>query len=334
MLEVKVGAGTSLDTVRPCSSITVGVSVRQDQTEVEEGRVEHTWTLHKDDVPLSNVPPHVCAVLEDVLLDAAVGSEVTVVDEIAGVHLKLTVKHADQKGLLRALMTADTHAHLAKRFKGNGVILFKNQQTYWAARSFSKCIQHLVLFKELHQLPLEGELGPLYDAAYSNLAECHLRLGRPFVYACAPAKRHAFHTMASVCCDKVLEVDADDPVHTKARFRKAKAERINGQPDVSIELLTRILQKDPGNKAAQQELQRAEADMARQRRREAAMYAGMFAAKPDTPKHAADKQEEVGGGRVVDSRPSAREQGTGADGADGADGDGGDKEGEVQHASS
>ncbi len=46
---------------------------------------------------VSNVPPHVCAVLEDVLLDAAVGSEVTVVDEIAGVHLKLTVKHADQK---------------------------------------------------------------------------------------------------------------------------------------------------------------------------------------------------------------------------------------------
>uniref|UniRef100_A0A5F8HGQ8 FKBP prolyl isomerase like n=1 Tax=Monodelphis domestica TaxID=13616 RepID=A0A5F8HGQ8_MONDO len=90
---------------------------------------------------------------------------------------------------------------------------------------------------------LASEERQLLDAKriilHANLAACQLQLGQP--------------TLAAQSCDRVLE---RDPRHVKALYRRGVARAAFGELDGAAADLRRVLELEPGNRAAREELGR------------------------------------------------------------------------------
>eukprot|EP00043_Microstomoeca_roanoka_P016054 m.161712 g.161712 ORF g.161712 m.161712 type:complete len:168 (-) comp16380_c0_seq4:137-640(-) len=143
MLRVHCERGKSTVAVRPLARIAVEYTLtEQEADKAEEAQAEDksdtiasesneqsasaAWTLLDDAFPaLANAPASMLLVAEDALLDANVGACISVSSPNDSLTLRLTIVDTDHKALLRALLPAEAHQKLARRFKENGVVLFK-----------------------------------------------------------------------------------------------------------------------------------------------------------------------------------------------------------------
>ncbi|XP_051852280.1 FK506-binding protein-like isoform X1 [Antechinus flavipes] len=120
---------------------------------------------------------------------------------------------------------------LASEERARGTELFRAGNPEAAARCYSRALRLLMT------LPPPGP--PDRTILHANLAACQLQLGQP--------------TLAAQSCDRVLE---RDPRHVKALYRRGVARAAFGELDGAADDLRRVLEVEPGNRAAREELGR------------------------------------------------------------------------------
>ncbi|TYZ57788.1 hypothetical protein PybrP1_003247 [[Pythium] brassicae (nom. inval.)] len=112
-----------------------------------------------------------------------------------------------------------------------------------------------------------AQIRELKIAAWANMAFCHVKLG---------PERAA---KALECCEKVL---AEDPSHSKARFRKAQALAQLRHFERALAVLADLARAEPKNGAVRAELRRVQQlkkqDDDAARAKEKSAFANMFAA--------------------------------------------------------
>ncbi|XP_056673912.1 FK506-binding protein-like isoform X2 [Monodelphis domestica] len=120
---------------------------------------------------------------------------------------------------------------LASEERVRGTELFRAGNPEAAARCYGRALRLLLT------LPPPGP--PERIILHANLAACQLQLGQP--------------TLAAQSCDRVLE---RDPRHVKALYRRGVARAAFGELDGAAADLRRVLELEPGNRAAREELGR------------------------------------------------------------------------------
>ncbi|XP_074167467.1 FK506-binding protein-like isoform X2 [Sminthopsis crassicaudata] len=120
---------------------------------------------------------------------------------------------------------------LASEERARGTELFRAGNPEAAARCYSRALRLLMT------LPPPGP--PDRTILHANLAACQLQLGQP--------------TLAAQSCDRVLE---RDPRHVKALYRRGVARAAFGELDGAAADLRMVLEVEPGNRAAREELGR------------------------------------------------------------------------------
>ncbi|XP_036624709.1 FK506-binding protein-like [Trichosurus vulpecula] len=120
---------------------------------------------------------------------------------------------------------------LASEERARGTELFRAGNPEAAARCYGRALRLLLT------LPPPGP--PDRTILHANLAACQLQLGLP--------------TLAAQSCDRVLE---RDPRHVKALYRRGVARAAFGELDGAAADLRRVLEVEPGNRAAREELGR------------------------------------------------------------------------------
>ncbi|XP_068929431.1 FK506-binding protein-like isoform X2 [Petaurus breviceps papuanus] len=120
---------------------------------------------------------------------------------------------------------------LASEERARGTELFRAGNPEAAARCYGRALRLLLT------LPPPGP--PDRTILHANLAACQLQLGQP--------------TLAAQSCDRVLE---RDPRHVKALYRRGVARAAFGELDGAAADLRRVLEVEPGNRAAKEELGR------------------------------------------------------------------------------
>ncbi|KAK2147711.1 hypothetical protein LSH36_540g01046, partial [Paralvinella palmiformis] len=158
--------------------------------------------------------------------------------------------------------------------KQKGTDYFKQGKFSMAKKYYKKIVDYLESDKTL-----EGEekekCNSLLLAGHLNLAMCCLKLGQDH-----DAMDH---------CDKALELD---PKSEKGLFRRGSARMAMKDYPEAIEDFNKVLELDPNNKAAKNQVLVANAKIREVREREKKIYAGMFQkfAQADAKKEAAEKQ--------------------------------------------
>ncbi|KAM9000625.1 FK506-binding protein-like isoform X2 [Sarcophilus harrisii] len=128
-------------------------------------------------------------------------------------------------------LTVREKEELASEERARGTELFRAGNPEAAARCYSRALRLLMT------LPPPGPADR--TILHANLAACQLQLGQP--------------TLAAQSCDRVLE---RDPRHVKALYRRGVARAAFGELDGAADDLRRVLEVEPGNRAAREELGR------------------------------------------------------------------------------
>ncbi|XP_014445568.1 FK506-binding protein-like [Tupaia chinensis] len=118
---------------------------------------------------------------------------------------------------------------LAREERTRGTELFRAGNPEGAARCYGRALRLLLT------LPPPGP--PERTVLHANLAACQLLLGQP--------------QLAARSCDRVLE---QEPGHVKALYRRGVAQAALGNLEKAIADLKKVLEVDPKNRAAQEEL--------------------------------------------------------------------------------
>jgi len=167
----------------------------------------------------------------------------------------------------------------AQKAKERGTLFFKDEKFNLATRQYKNIVNFLKT-----EASLEGDDEELRKslllAAYLNQALCHLKLNDPVV-----AKRHA---------DDAIELSANNP---KAYYRRGLANLgIKEAYDAKDDFL-KVLEIEPDNKAAKQQLTVCEKLIRQHKEREKQVYSKMFEkfAKLDTAKEQAELRKQPNG---------------------------------------
>ncbi|XP_067829772.1 FK506-binding protein-like [Heptranchias perlo] len=125
----------------------------------------------------------------------------------------------------------------AMHHKAKGTVQFKNGNLFGAARRYAKSLRLLVTVK--YDVPLEKgeEYNKVRSTLYSNLAACQI-------------KQNQFRNVIQNC-SKALEMDPDS---VKCLYRRGQAYASINEFDKASGDLKRVLQLEPGNSAAVQQL--------------------------------------------------------------------------------